>query len=307
MRRQGSLFLGLILIGLGGIFLLRAMDVWPDDASTWPGILIVLGVAMAADQMFQRSKISWFGPVVLIGIGTFFLLRDFDVVKSDFVWPSILILAGVALLAGTMRRSPIETKVIKVPLEGATKARVRVDHGGGELRVGRSVADSSILCTGTAGGVEQRVNRTGDRLDVSLRQTPGLWARSIGEPFRIDFNPGVDLELDFHTGATDSKLDLSELLVSSLELKTGASSTVVTVPTRGHTRASVDAGVASVEFRVPPGVAARIANDTGLAEVKVDTTRFLPSGGGYESPDYSTSLNRLDLRIKGGVGSFKVS
>ncbi len=307
MRRQGSLFMGLILIGLGGIFLLRAMDVWPDDASTWPGVLVVIGVAMAADQVFQRSKISWFGPVVLIGVGAFFLLRDFDVVESEFVWPSILIVAGIALLAGTMRRRPIQTKIINVPLDGASRARVRVDHGGGELRVGSAAAGTSTLCTGSAGGVEQQVNRSGDRLDVSLRQTPGLWARSLGHEFRVDFNPGVELELDFHTGATDSRLDLSGLLVSSLELKTGASSTVITVPKRGHTVASVDAGAASVEVRVPANVAARISADTGLAEVMVDTNRFLPSGGSYESPDYSTSLNRLDLRIKGGVASFKVT
>lgn len=306
MRRKGSLFLGLSLIGLGGILLLRAMDVWPADVSIWPGILIVIGVAMAADQMFQQSRISWFGPLVLIGFGTFFLLRDFDVVQSDFVWPALLILAGVALIFGTMRRRPIETKVINVPLDGASRARVRIDHGGGELRVGRS-SDTTALCTGTAGGVEQRVNRSRDRLDVSLKQTPGLWARSLGEQFRVDFNPAVELELDFHTGATDSRLDLSGLLVSSLDLKTGASSTIVTAPRKGHTRASVDAGAASVEFRVPQNVAARITADTGLAEVKIDTNRFLPSGGGFESPDYSTSLDRLDLRINGGVASFKVS
>ncbi len=81
MRRQGSLFLGLILIGLGAIYLLDAMDVWPEDASTWPGILIVVGVAIAADQMYRRERVSWVGPLVLIGLGTFFLLRDFDVVE----------------------------------------------------------------------------------------------------------------------------------------------------------------------------------------------------------------------------------
>lgn len=306
MRRQGSLFLGLVLIGLGAIYLLRAMDVWPDDASSWPGILVVVGVAMAADQMFQRSRVSWFGPVALIGVGTFFLLRDFDVVETDFVWPAVLILVGVALLTGTMRRRTVETKVINVPLDGATRARVRVDHGGGELRVGRSVAGSGTLCTGSAGGVEQRVNKSGDRLDVSLRQTPGLWTRSIGETFRLDFNPSVELELDFHTGATDSKIDLSGLLVNALELKTGASSTVLTVPERGHTRASIEAGAASVDIRVPPAVAARIVTDSGFADIKIDRDRFLPSGGGYESPDYSTSLNRLELRFTGGAASLKV-
>lgn len=307
MRRQGSLFLGLILIGLGAIYLLDAMDVWPEDASRWPGILIVIGVAMAADQLFRGDGISWFGPVLLVGLGAFFLLRDLDVVESDFVWPGILIIAGILLISGSLKRGSIETSSIDVPLDGATRARARIDHGGGELRVGSLSAITASLCQGTVGAVEQRVNRSGDRLDVSLRQRHGSWFRSLGREFRVDFNPAVELELDFHTGASDSRIDLTDLLVSSFELKTGASSTVVTAPERGHTRASVDAGAASVEFRVPPAVAARITVDTGLADVSVDTKRFLPSGGGYESLDYSTSVNRLELRIKGGVGSFKVT
>ena len=306
MRRQGSLFLGLILVGLGAIFLLDALDVWPDDASTWPGILIVIGVAMAGDQLFRKESVSWFGPLVLIGLGTFFLLRDFDIVESEFMWPAILIAAGIALLIGATRRGTVETSSIDIPLEGASHARVRIDHGGGELRIGSLAALSSSLCQGTVGSVEQRVSRSRDRLDVSLRQKHTSILRSLGRVFRVNFNPGVELELDLHTGATESRLDLADLLVSSLELKTGASSTLVMVPERGHTRAAVDAGAAAVEFRVPIGVAARITTDTGLADVDIDTARFLPSGGGYESADYSTSLNRLELRIKGGVANFKV-
>jgi hypothetical protein len=233
-------------------------------------------------------------------------LRDLDIVESDFVWPVILIGIGLVLISGSMRRGSIETSSIDVPLEGATRARVRIDHGGGELRIGSLPSTSASLCQGTVGAVEQKVNRSRDRLDVSLRQKHGSWLRSLGREFRVDFNPAVELELDLHTGATDSRLDLSELLVTSFELKTGASATVVMAPERGHTRASVDAGAASVEFRVPPSVAARITADTGLADVDIDTTRFLSSSGGYESPDYTTSVNRLELRIKGGVANFKV-
>ena len=244
--------------------------------------------------------------IVIVLVGAFFMLRDLDIVESDFVWPGILIIAGFLLISGSLKRGSIETSSIDVPLVGATRARVRIDHGGGELRIGSLSATTPSLCLGTVGAVEQRVNRSRDRLDVSLRQRHRSWFRSLGREFRVDFNPGVELELDLHTGATDSRLDLSHLLVTSFELKTGASSTVVTVPERGTTRASVDAGAASVEFRVPPAVAARITADTGLADVDIDTSRFLPSGGGYESPDYSTAVNRLELRIKGGVANFKV-
>ncbi len=117
----------------------------------------------------------------------------------------------------------------------------------------------------------------------------------------------MELEFDLRSGATDTKLRLDDLLIPSLHIKTGASSTEVVAPRRGHTEATVEAGAASVVFVVPDGVAARIFADTGLAEVIVDTGRFPESGGVYESLDYSTAMNRLNLRIKGGVGSFRVS
>ncbi len=72
-------------------------------------------------------------------------------------------------------------------------------------------------------------------------------------------------------------------------------------------RHAVDAGAASVAFVVPDGVAARISADTGLASVNVDTRRFPSAGGGYESPDYASATDRLDLRIKGGLAEFTVS
>jgi hypothetical protein len=304
MRRQGSLFVGLILIGIGVLFLLEATDVWPDGAATWPGILIVIGVAIAGDQLYQGKDISWFGPLLLIGIGTFFLLRDLDVVESDFIWPAVLIFVGLAFIVGAMRKGSIETDSIDIPLSGARRARVRIEHGGGELRMGSLTGTSSSVCQGTVGAVEQKVSRSGDRVDVTLRQRHRSWLR--GRQFHLDFNPNVEFELDLRTGASESRLDLSDLLVNSLTLKTGASSTRVTAPARGHTQATVEAGAASIDFRVPPGVAGRITTDTGLADVNIDTGRFLPSSGGYESPDYSTSVNRLELHIKGGVAEFKV-
>lgn len=307
MDRHGNFFLGTILIGLGGIFLLRSIDVWPDDVSTWPGILIVIGLAILIDQILKGGRVSWFAPLLLIGLGVFFFLRDIDAVDSDFLVPGLLIAAGVLVIASSLGGRSRETTIIDVPLEGASRARVRLDHGGGELRVGSLAPGSQTLCSGSAGGVEQRVKRSGDRLDVSLRQTPGSWSRSLGREFAVDLNPGVELDLEFNTGASDTRIDLRDLRVGSLQLKTGASATTVVAPSSGQTRATVDAGAAAVTFVVPDGVAARIAADTGLADVKIDTQRFPRMGGCYESPDYTTALDRLELRIKGGVASFTVS
>ncbi len=307
MDRHGSVFLGTILIGIGGIFLLRALDVWSNDVSTWPGVVIVIGVAILIDQILKGEGVSWFAPLLLIGLGGFFLLRDIEAIDSDYLVPGLLIAAGVLVIASSARNRPVRSDVIDVPLDNARRARVKIDHGGGELRMGSLALGSRSLCTGSGYGLEQRVKRSGDRIDVSLRQTHRSWMRVRGRSFVVDLVPGIDIELELNTGATDTRVDLESLTVSLLQLKTGASSTRVVVPRQGHTRAEVDAGAASVAVVVPDGVAARISADTGLAEVKVDTERFPRMGGVYESPDYELAVDRLDLRIKGGVASFTVS
>jgi hypothetical protein len=70
--------------------------------------------------------------------------------------------------------------------------------------------------------------------------------------------------------------------------------------------ASVDAGAASVEFHVPASVAGRVTADTGLADLDIDRQRFLPSSGGYETPDFSTAVNRVEINVRGGLAGFKV-
>ena len=294
MKRQGA-FLGILLIGLGTIFALQAADVWPDDVEIWPGILIVVGLAIATDQASRGFRVAWFVPLVLIGLGTFFLLRDLDVVGSGFIAPAVLIVVGLAMLLGRSGRrgiGPVES--VSIPLEGAMRAKVRIEHGAGELHIGSLAPGGALLAAGEMGGVEQRVHRSGDRVDVTLRRTAGGWGRAWREDVHLDLSPAVEFELELQTGASKTQLDLVELQVPSLAIKTGASSTEVTTPSRGYTHVTVDAGAASVVVKVPEGVAARISTDTGMATVEVDSTRFPRTGAGYESPGYEAATDRLE-------------
>ena len=43
-----------------------------------------------------------------------------------------------------------------------------------------------------------------------------------------------------------------------------------------------------------------------IGSTQVDETRFPRSASGYESPDYGTATNRVDIDASGGVGSLKV-
>jgi hypothetical protein len=118
----------------------------------------------------------------------------------------------------------------------------------------------------------------------------------------------VPLDLRLETGASRTVLDLRTTQLRSLDLRTGASETRVILPeAAGATSVRAEAGAASLTFEVPDGVAARIRTRMALGSTRIDEARFPRVGDGFQSMDYGSALNRIDLDIQGGVGSLQVT
>ena len=132
----------------------------------------------------------------------------------------------------------------------------------------------------------------------------------MGRSRRLDvgLTGEVPLDLRVEGGAYRGSLDLSDLLVRSLEIRTGASDTRVTLPRAGvMTTVRAESGAASTTFTVPEGVAARVRSKMSLGNVSVDELRFPRSADGWTSADYETAPNRVEITIEGGVGSVRVA
>jgi hypothetical protein len=255
-------------------------------------ILIVLGVLFLLNNIFPDFSIPW---------GT--------------LWPVILILIGLGVIIGATRGRRVRVEE-NVALDGAQRARVRLSHGAGRLRVSAGAPSGSsggrLLQGSFGGGVNVDRKRTGDLLEVGLTMDRGGWEHLMGSwgsgdlDWDVALAPDVPLELVFRTGASDSRLDLAGLQVTDLDLETGASATDVTLPAAARTRAHVTSGAASVVLRVPLGVAARVEGAMGLGKLDVDTARFPKVDSGYQSPDFAEAADRVELRVDGGVGSVTV-
>jgi hypothetical protein len=111
------------------------------------------------------------------------------------------------------------------------------------------------------------------------------------------------LKVDGGVGA--ATLDLSRLKVLSLDVNSGVGNVTMTLPRQGQLQANLDAGVGRLRVIVPAGMAARIQVDRGLGGVDVSGD-FQRSGERYQSANYSTAANRVDIRINGGIGHVSV-
>jgi hypothetical protein len=117
----------------------------------------------------------------------------------------------------------------------------------------------------------------------------------------------VPLKLLLDGGAANTNADLTDLKVTDLRVKTGASSTTIRLPrAAGMTTVRINAGAASVKLFVPEGVAARVHSSMAIGSNDINRQRFPLSGSDYLSPDYATAPNKVDIQFEGGVGSLAV-
>lgn len=260
-------------------------------------------------------RVGSFLGIMLVLVGALLLLRALDILPVNvwgLIWPLLLIGLGLWIVWGFLSGRPsIRTQEVSIPLEGAQEARIRIRHGAGRLRVDANAGGGELVSGSFSGGLDHRVKRKGDALDVDMRVPAGIFPW-MGGPWQaldwtVGLNKEIPLALRFETGASDMQLDLTHLHVTNLRLETGASSTSVKLPAEaGHTDAHISCGAASVVIRVPSDVAARVRIEGALTGIEADETRFPRSGRVYQSPDYASAPNKVDLHIEAGVGSIEV-
>jgi hypothetical protein len=264
----------------------------------------------------RRSGVFW--GIVVILAGLILLVQEFYGLPAGF-WPvflsSMLILLGVWFLLGPILfKWEVKDVPVSVPLEGTAEGDIRIHYGAGKLQIGVLPDESSDLVSGMCtGGAVVDVNRGQHRTKVRLH-TPDdvFWGLGDGIgphglAWDLGLNRRIPLRIKLDTGASENILELADLLVRELDMKTGASDTQVTLPAAaGQTRVEIHSGAASVNIRLPEGVAGRIHVESGLSSINVDTGRFPSVGDGFETPGFDTAANKAEITVKAGVGAIDI-
>ena len=98
-----NFWVGLIVLAIGIILLLRGMDLvfFPWWMFKWPTILIVIGIIIGVKSNFKNG-----GWLVMVLIGSFFLLRELDIFDYELqhYGPAIAVIILGAFLAAVLFR-----------------------------------------------------------------------------------------------------------------------------------------------------------------------------------------------------------
>ena len=223
----------------------------------------------------SRNNLFW-GTILLV-VGAFFLARNmgFDFIDLRLLWPLLIILFGVYILIGrSWAGSSGNQEAVSLPLEGSKTATIKLEHGAGRVRISGTAPKGQLLA-GKFDAMRLTSRKEGSNLRVKLSTAveetffwvfPWNWGNRREWDFSL--NPDIPLSIKIETGASDNRLDFSKVQLTDLDIDTGASSTLVTMPAKaGHTRAEISGGAASFEIKIPEGVAASIRVESGLGSV----------------------------------------
>ncbi len=316
--RSGAIVAAVWLIGLGIVFLLQQTLDW-SWGQAWPLFLILAGIGSITSVFVTlRPRGRWMvaltWPVALVVVGVIFLLSTTGALGTDLGdlvrwWPvALIVLGGWYLVVAFMPRARAGTDRMTIPLDGATSASVRLQFGGGEVTVEAGPPDQLLVGEFANGGAVQRLRGPGS---VELSPDgPAVWPwfdRPLN--WKIGVTTGVPLDLDIQSGAAKVRMDLTGVALRRLKIQTGASDTRVRLPrSAGSSTVKAEGGAASLSFEVPVGVAARIHSLMVIGSTSVDESRFPKTASGrWESPDYATAPNKVELEVSGGVGSVRVT
>jgi hypothetical protein len=228
-----------------------------------------------------------------------------------YVVAVVLMCVGVWVIAGAFREPKInESQKVDVLVGTAKQARVEFSLGASSLVVtGGAAADRVIEGTsGTAMSVNARAD--GDLVTVDVDAGPSFipFIGPDGGSWVFRLNNTLPMSVKLEGGASSYDLNFADVNLSSLSIESGASSAKIVCPANaGETLVKIEGGAASFDLRVPAGVAARVRVHQGATAVNVDESRFpVNRDGNYESADYATAQNRVDIEAELGAGSISV-
>ncbi len=148
--------LGIILVGLGIIFLLKNLGIFPSSLTyylfNWQTFLITLGVIFLFNRRNKNTAI------VLIVIGTFFLMPRiflFPISYRQIFWPLVLIAIGVVFIFRHLynKKSDDDYLFDDTDLESSDKIDEAAIFSGSKRRI-RSKNFAGGKITSIFGGVE---------------------------------------------------------------------------------------------------------------------------------------------------------
>jgi hypothetical protein len=262
----------------------------------------------------RRPYLFW--GILLILLSALFALKAVGLIEYadiwGYFWPLTLTTIGAWMVVSVYipRTGISENVTLGVDLQQAKEAKVKFSTGVGRMEISAGAQSGQLLSGTKSTGMNISQKMVGDRLEVDVGAGPSIFPfiGPEGGVWRFYLNNSIPLNLEIGSGASSLNLDLSDLKATYVKLETGASSVNLTTPKQaGNTLVDIEAGASSVDIHIPAQVGARIRVREGVSALDIDSSRFQRQDGGiYQSSDFDTSKNKVEISVETGVGKITI-
>lgn len=302
---------GLIFIFVGTVFMLDNFDIidfyWGSVWRFWPIIFILIG----ANMLFSRFANKTTGPILAASVTLIvlaFIGYQGSIPRENRGWLHFE-------FDNDKRNKNADWNAVSSftePYTGAKSATLTVKGGATVYRLVDSTASLFQADVKEPYGgytLEKTTLDSVDVLEFRKRDKKGRGFKmddmeANETRLRLNSNPVWDITVEM--GAGETNFDLENFKVRNLHFEGGAASFQAKVGSKlALTDISVETGVASVEIEVPEASGCRIVVDSGLSSK--DFKGFIKQADGtYKTSNYESSVNKVNINLKGGLSSFEV-
>lgn len=306
--KTGKIIWGMILIFLGTIILLENLNVinfyWGSIWRFWPVIFILIGMNLILSRIQNKNLVA---PLVAsITFLVLALLAYQGLQPSERSW---IIVNDHDNNQDTLK----ENKAFFVePFQGSERVQLNLFGAAASFTLGDSTSNLFEADVNQRFGKYTLKKSKSDSLEVlNFKMRDGQQNIQLDDlddqksTIRLNSVPVWDINLKM--GAGEGIFDLTPYKINSLKFEGGAASLQAKLGNRlPLTNVSVEAGAASIKIEVPKDSGCRIK----LKDVVISSNNFTDfikkSDGSYETSNYNTAKNKVNVDFEGAISSFEV-
>lgn len=312
MLNREKLIWGLILIGIGGLFLLDNLGFiefyWGSIWRMWPIVLVIIGINL----ILPKNRMGNILTVIMI-VAVFVFLWMFTLTKNRISEGEVSQRIGNTerssknAITGMMRQTFIQEykdslKSVDLKIKGGAITYKILEPNSDQLFFARAESDfgshtKHYKASDGEGYISFEMN-TANKKDFNIDAS-----RNFVE-FNLHPQPIWNLDLDFGAGAAD--FDLTGYKIQKLDVDCGAASFKAKMGAPlSASKINIDSGAGAVKLQIPEGVACSIRVKTGLSSREFPG--FEKVGDNlFQTPGFLESTPHYAIELKGGLSSFRV-
>jgi hypothetical protein len=297
-RNYGSvsgIFWGLLLIVVGGLFLAGNMGLvrvdWTNTWKLWPLMIIAVGVSMLA------VKHAFWHIIKLILVGVALIMT---------IW----VVTAEAPSARVVKSSEFS---ISPESNFVSAADIRIAGGAGDFFISSRKQDQILVSKldSSISTITKENSLVGDIQHIGLTMKSNkliewLGAGSIKNAWNVNLSQDMPIDLSINNGASNTDIDVMESRIQKLNVNIGASSLRIKLgDIEDKVLVDLKSGASSVLIRVPSSSGIKVTLDGGLNSSNLADIEKTGSNT-YESFDYANAVKKIEIAANIGVSSFTI-